>query len=347
MGVELANAWAEQGWAVGVLTLSHPGTDHYRLHPSVERIALDVIWDSANLWQSIHGNLRRSRMIRRAVRRFHPHVVVSFIEQTNVRMLAALLGTGTPVIVSERIDPRRHQVTRAWQFARRMLYPLASRVVVQTESVAQWARGFVSAGRVCVITNFVRTLPEPPDPGQRSTDGILAVGRLDRQKGFDLLLRAFAASGLAARGGRLTILGEGPEREPLASLARQLGIESAVSMPGIVNDPENWMARCAVFILPSRYEGFPNALLEAMAMGCAVIAADCDSGPREIIRDGEDGLLVPVEDVDALASALARLMDDADLRARLGREAVKVRHRFAKEALLRRWEDLIREVSHK
>ena len=104
------------------------------------------------------------------------------------------------------------------------------------------------------------------------------------------------------------------------------------------------MARTTVFVLPSRYEGFPNALLEAMAMGCPVIAADCDSGPREMIRHGENGLLVPVEDMDALAAALQKLFDDVALRTRLGAEALNIRERYSKHVIVDQWEKLIEEV---
>jgi len=341
---ELANGWAVKGWQVALLTLSTPGSDHYSLTPAIERIALDIIWDSPTLWHGVASNIRRSFAIRTAVRRFGPDVVVSFVEQTNIRMLAALVGTGIPVIVSERIDPRQHPVGLAWTAARRLLYPLARRVVVQTEAVAEWARRVVAASRVRVIPNFVREMPEPPEWSVRSSQEILAVGRLDKQKGFDLLLEAFARSGLAARGARLTLLGEGPERSALERQAQALGIAERVTMPGVVRDPETWMARAAVFVLPSRYEGFPNALLEAMAMGCPVIATDCDSGPREIICHGENGWLVPVEDANALSAALRRLFEDEALRCRLGTEAVKVRERYAKAKILSRWETLIEEV---
>lgn len=339
--VELANAFADRGHSVAVLTLVTAKRDHYHLDSRVERIALNMIWDSASIWQSIAGNWRRSRMIREAIQSYRPDAVVSFIEQNNVRVLAATVASGIPIIVSERIDPRWHQVGRAWTLARRLLYPLAARVVVQTERVAVWARTITSAGRVRVIPNFVRALPPGGERGQKS---LLAVGRLDRQKGFDVLLRAFAACGLAQHGVTLTILGEGPERKALETLARELNVAQAVEMPGVVEKPEVWMGRATVYVLPSRYEGFPNALLEAMAMGCPVIAADCDSGPREIIRNGENGLLVPVEDVGALADAMKTLFADAALRDRLGAGALTVRDRYSRDAIVRQWETLIEEV---
>nr|WP_281069975.1 glycosyltransferase family 4 protein [Pelomicrobium methylotrophicum] len=340
---QMANAWAARGRQVAVLTLSGTTADHYVLHPAVERIGLDLLRDSHSLWEAVRWNMRRSQAIQRAVRRWRPDVVISFIVQMNVTVLVALAGSRIPVIVSERTDPRRHAVGRAWRLARRLLYPAAARLVVQTESVARWAVGIVPGRRVRVVPNFVRELPPAAYTG-RATDELLAVGRLDQEKGFDLLLRAFAASEFARAGARLVILGEGPERRALETLAQELSIAERILLPGVVRDPETWMARCTAFVLPSRYEGFPNVLLEAMAMGCPVIAADCDSGPREIIKHGENGLLVPPEDVDALAQALDRLWRDAALRARLGAAAVEVRERFSKERVLALWEQMIEEV---
>lgn len=339
---ELANSFVSRFAAIGVLTLSSDVKDHYSLDPHVERIALDVLWNSRTPWVSLTGNLRRSSLIREAVKSFRPDIIISFIEQTNVRVLAAVLGLGVPVIVSERIDPRRYHVGRAWNVARRLLYPFASGIVVQSEPVASWARAFLKADRVHVVPNFVRSLPMPS--GSRSKNSVLAVGRLDRQKGFDILLRAFHAAGLAERGASLTILGDGPERATLDSLARELRIEHAVALPGVVSDPERWMAQATVFVLSSRFEGFPNVLLEAMAMGCPVIASDCDSGPRDIVRDDVDGVLVPPEDVNRLSAALARLMKDAAAREAIAEAGLAVRERFSKEAIVSQWDRLTRTV---
>jgi glycosyltransferase involved in cell wall biosynthesis len=107
------------------------------------------------------------------------------------------------------------------------------------------------------------------------------------------------------------------------------------------------MERAAVFVLPSRYEGFPNALIEAMAMGCAVVAADCGSGPGEIVRNEIDGLLVPPEDTESLARALRRVLEDATLRTALGKAALEVRERFAAHSILPKWEAVIEGVIRK
>ncbi len=340
----LANAFAEAGDEVALLTLSGKEEDHYELHPSVTRIGLNILKESRNILESIANNFWRFRIIRRAVQSWAPECVVSFIEETNIRVIFSLLGTRIPVVVSERIDPRRYYIGTMREIARRVLYPFAQRIVVQTDSVAGWAERFLPYERVAVIPNFIRDLPSPPPYMKRKRGEILAVGRLVPQKGFDLLLRAFAASKLYSHGMQLVILGDGPERALLQRLANELGIDKYLKMPGVVKHPERWMARCAFFVLPSRFEGFPNALLEAMAMGCPVIAADCDSGPREIVQDGVNGLLVPVEDVTALASAMQRLAFDKPLCERLGVAAQYVRVRYAKEKIVQRWHQLVEEV---
>jgi glycosyltransferase involved in cell wall biosynthesis len=340
---ELANTWAAQGVHVGFLTLAMSEEDHYSLSPMIERIALNIMKDSHTLWQTLVNNARHCWKIRCAIRKFAPDVVVSFIEQNNVRVLAALMGTGIPVVVSERTDPRHHDAGRAFSIARRWLYPFARRLAVQTKGVAtDWAGLFMPSEKVVVIPNAVREMPEVFSGVERDPCLILAVGRLSQEKGFDVLLKAFARSGLAGRDARLVILGEGAERASLEEFAHSSDIAQAVSMPGVVRDPESWMARCALFVMPSRYEGFPNALLEAMSMRCAVIATDCDSGgPREMVSHEHDGLLVPLEDEEAMALAMTRLFDDAQMRERLGEAAVGVRERFSREKVMQQWEDVL------
>jgi GalNAc-alpha-(1->4)-GalNAc-alpha-(1->3)-diNAcBac-PP-undecaprenol alpha-1,4-N-acetyl-D-galactosaminyltransferase len=344
MASELVNHWASRGWEVGLLTLSDTGSDHYMLNSGVERIGLDLMWESRNPWQSVVSNLHRSRMIRRSVEAYGPHLVVSFAEQTNVRVLAALLGTGIPIIVSERIDPRMHWVGRSWHAARRVLYPLSAAVVVQTDLVAAWAKRRVPKSKVWVIPNFVRHLPEPPPFFADRKRLILGMGRLDPQKGFDLLLRAFAASRAVAQGWRLVILGEGPERGRLEAIIAEQRLQGQVELPGVAAEPADWLGQTRVFMLPSRYEGFPNALLEAMAMGCAAVATDCLSGPAEIISNRQNGLLVPVNDIGGVTAALDSLTENPIEAEKLASEATKVRDRFAPERVLAQWDKLIISV---
>lgn len=344
MASEFVNERAARNDQVALLTLSGSGSDHYALDPRVRRIGLDLLWESRNLWQTVESNLRRSIMIRKSIHSFEPDVVVSFIEQTNIRVLASLLGTGIPIIVSERTDPRHYRVGRSWETARRLLYRMACAVVVQTEAVAGWAAEVVPKHKVRVIPNFVRTLPPVPDNQERE-QLIIGMGRLDRNKGFDLLIRSFGASRAGKEGWRLIILGEGTEREHLEMLINELGLTAQVNLPGVVAEPAEWLAQALIFAFPSRLEGFPNALLEAMGMGCAVVASDCPSGPGEIVKHGKDGLLVPVDDAFKFTAALDLLVEQPELAEALGEAAQTVRKRFSAGRIMGQWDNLISNIA--
>jgi GalNAc-alpha-(1->4)-GalNAc-alpha-(1->3)-diNAcBac-PP-undecaprenol alpha-1,4-N-acetyl-D-galactosaminyltransferase len=340
----LAGHWAARGLAVSLLTYSGEKPDHYSLPASVNRLRINLLWESAGLASRAVSEFRRRRLLRESITRSGPDVILSFGEATNVRVLSAAFGLGTPVVVSERVDPRQYAVPRSWHVLRRLLYPLARFVVVQTESVAQWARAFLAASKVRVIPNPVRPISprseRPATMGHRRS--VVAVGRLAEQKGFDVLLDAYARSKLTAAGWQLVILGDGPERDALQRRIDELGLQGAVLMPGVVKNTEQWLQHAQLFVLSSRFEGFPNALLEAMQCGLPVAAFDCPSGPGEIVRHEQTGLLVPAGDVEALAAAIARLAGDADLRQRLGSAAAAdVSSRFSLQHIGSMWEELL------
>ena len=343
---EMANWWAAHDRKVAVLTLENTYADHYLLHPSVERITID--WQLPRTRLHIPSQyIKHQTMLRNAVLNYKPDVLISFIDRTNIRMLFALAGTEVPLIVTERTDPRYHHIGLSWSLVRRLMYPFSSALVVQTNAVTAWAKQIVPNNRIRVIQNFVRAMPEPKDiksEADRLQPFLLSVGRLGKEKGHDLLIRAFSDAQSRQEYWRLVILGEGPERSKLEKLAGTLGIRDAVVMPGIVKEPTEWMHKAQFFALPSRYEGFPNALLEAMACGCAVIATDCPSGPAEIIHHNENGLLVPKEDIKALSAGMSRLMEDRELRTCLGQRALEVRSRFAKDTIMAQWDNLIENV---
>jgi GalNAc-alpha-(1->4)-GalNAc-alpha-(1->3)-diNAcBac-PP-undecaprenol alpha-1,4-N-acetyl-D-galactosaminyltransferase len=339
----LASHWADRGLNVSLLTYAGEKPDHYAVPASVNRLRISLLWESAGPASRALSEIRRRRTLRASIARSGAEIILSFGEATNVRVLSAALGLGIPVVVSERIDPRQYVIPKSWHLLRRLLYPLARYVVVQTDSVASWARAFVAESKIRVIPNPVRPVSQRYERPAAIAGRlwVVAVGRLAEQKGFDLLLDAYAQSKLTEAGWRLAILGEGPERDSLERKITQLGLSKSVLMPGTVGEPQAWMQHADLFVLPSRYEGFPNALLEAMSCGLAVAAFDCPSGPGEIVRHEQTGLLVPPGNVDALSAAITRLATDADFRRRLGSAAATdVAARFSIERVSAMWEDL-------
>jgi glycosyltransferase involved in cell wall biosynthesis len=171
------------------------------------------------------------------------------------------------------------------------------------------------------------------------------MGRLAAVKGFDLLLTAYSRT-CATTDTDLVIMGEGPERALLENLARSLGIADRVHLPGQLANPQPVLNGADVFVLSSRHEGFPNALLEAMALGIPVVAFQ-SVGVDAIIRDGVDGIIVPNSDVGLLSAAIDRLLQDILLRRRLGAAARNVLDRFSLQTVLDSWDRALRSVLHR
>jgi glycosyltransferase involved in cell wall biosynthesis len=169
---------------------------------------------------------------------------------------------------------------------------------------------------------------------------LLAVGRLSQEKGFDLLLESWSTLANHQPHWRLVILGEGPERASLEAQIQALGLDRAVLLPGRAGNVSDWYRRADLFVLSSRFEGFPNVLAEAMASGLAVVSTDCPTGPAAIVRDGVDGLLVPMNQPAALREALARLMHDDAMRASMAQCASQIAGRLELEVVAGRWRQL-------
>jgi len=351
----LANYWAAKEWKITLLVF-HDGTEapFYELDSRIRHLPLGIAGDSPNLFIGIWNNLKRIQTLQSAIAESKPDAVISFVDQANVLTLLATRLLNVPVVVSERVDPALYSIGRTWEQLRRWIYPWADRLVVQTKG----ALSYFSSGQqtcVCIIPNPVllptwgKNTSDKPLVGRTSAKdatarSLIAMGRFTKQKGFDLLLQAFARLKYIHSEWTLTILGDGELRTELESLRDSLGLSSQVYLPGVVRNPHEVLMQADIFVMSSRFEGFPNALCEAMACGLPVISTDCPSGPREIIRDGVDGILVPNEDTEALAAGMDRLMSNEAERKRLSDRAPEVVERFSLEKIMGMWEKLLAQV---
>jgi glycosyltransferase involved in cell wall biosynthesis len=248
---------------------------------------------------------------------------------------------GMPVIA---MSHESYAASAASSRARRVkkLYPDAARFLSLTEADAErWTRD----GAMNNTAAMPNPLPLPAiggaDPGARV---VVAAGRLSQEKGFDLLIEAWAAATAGRPGWTLRIHGSGPERERLAEQAASLGVAGTVDLAGQTGDIAAALVGGSIFASSSRAEGFPMSLLEAMACGLPCVAFDCAPGVREIVRDGVNGIVVAPGNTEAFAAALARLMDERDERTALGRNAVGSVAPYAPEVIVERWERMLKLV---
>lgn len=347
----MANYWANKGWEITLITFDSIAADFYDLHPNVKRIAVGLMGESHNPLLAIKNNAKRLMKLRYEIKRDKSSIVISFIDKINVLTLLATRRLNVKVIISERTHPAYHNIGRIWSRLRRICYPWADMIVGQSAAACAWLTNNIGKVSPVVIPNAVHNPDEISDDAKllkeiltksdSTMQTVVAMGRLSPEKGFDLLLRSFARISKAQPAWSLVIFGEGNERSSLARLADNLGIADRVFLPGLVQNPMQLMRQADLFVLSSRFEGFPNVLLEAMASGLPVISFDCPIGPREIIRDGIDGVLVPPENVDALADAMNKLMENAVERNRLAARAPEVTVRLRLEKIMGMWENII------
>lgn len=344
----LANFWAGRAREVTIVTLAPVSADFYPLDRRVERISLDLAGASRHALHGLWQNTRRVVTLRRLLRSQRPDVALAMMSTPNVLLaLASLWLPALQTIGSERCYPPHAPLGRLWHVLRRALYGRLSAMVALTGECAHWLETRTSASRVVVIPNAIawplpdnlprRSLPRLCQPHRKR---LLAVGRLDPVKNFDALIGAFARLAGAFPDWDLVILGEGPERARLASTIARMGLVQRVAMPGLAGNIAYWYGQADLFALTSLSEGFPNALAEAMAHGVPAVSVDCDTGPRDIIRHGIDGLLVPPDDIAALSDALARVMGDVALRRQLASRSTQARDRFSVEKIGQMWETL-------
>lgn len=351
--------WAQwlqsAGWQPLLLTRKPRSWDFYPIPAGVIRVVEPA--DAA--WMQTLGALAfpfRIRRLRHWLQRERVDLAIGITSLPAIKLLFACRGLGVPCVVSERNYPPLKRIGPIWSALRRLSYPWAALHLVQTRAVGQWLTQQLRARRQLLLPNPVQwPLPAfhpqlDPEPwlaaaGVGSDDPVLlAVGTKAEQKGFDRLVRWFGE--LAPRHPRLQLVIVGLDEQPyhgrdqqadlLAGLRDQPELRSRLHFPGRVGNLAAWYARSQIFVLSSRYEGFPNVLLEAMAAGCCCVAADCPQGPADLLDNGVNGVLMPLETEDQTwVEQLDHLLRERASRVRFGAAATGVRERYAPTRLRR------------
>ena len=285
------------------------------LHPRVLAFGLKTAGPVFSvIWQG-----RRTIWLRRTIRKIKPDAVLSFLTQTNILTVLATRGLATHTAISERNDPRLQRHRPRVEFMRRIVYPWADVVTANSKGALDALQAFVPEEKLAFLPNPLADQPSS-ETFAFTAPTVITVGRLVEQKGIDVLLAAWAKVAASLPGWRLALVGDGPLADELKEQARKLGVEDSVDWVGHVSDPFPLLRGAKLFVMTSRFEGTPNALLEAMACGLPAVVSDASPGPCELIGTDESraGLIVPVEDANATADAILRLARDDTLRRRFG-----------------------------
>lgn len=342
--VNLANYFYRQGYEVYMVTLE-PDEGLYPMENGIHKIVLKDEQKSGIIGR-IRGALGRITQVRRLLADTQAQTLVSFIGKTNIRAILAALGTRTKVFVSVRSAPGREYAGRLQSVLAKTLFCFADGIVFQSEG----AKSFFPK----TVQRKSRILYNPLSPeyidafytGERRNE-IVTVGRMDKVKNHALLVDAFSRVVKEKPQMHLTIYGGGDCMEAIQKQVKELGIADKVSLPGDSEQISEKIRDARMFVLSSDFEGMPNAVAEAFAVGAVVVSTDCPSGgARMLVRDGETGLLVPVRDAERMAAAMLRILEDAKLEERLRRNAYKFSQTLHPDKINGMWKQYIEETDN-
>lgn len=340
--VNLAEYFYKEGYDVCIIT-QYKKEDEYTVSPAIGRVLSDLTEEETG--KSRFCNFfRRLFKLRRILKTVKPDIVLTCTAKSNFMTMAASTFLKTKVVVSIVADPKMEYDTKAIRLIARTYFCFADGIVFQTKEARAFFPAYIQKKSVILSNALNPQFLRERYAGEREKE-IVAVGRLDDNKNHALLICAFAEIADRFPEYRLVIFGEGECRGRLESLIAEKSLSARVFLAGVTADVAGSIERAALFVLPSNTEGMPNTLLEAMALGLTVISTDCPcGGPRELVRQEENGLLVPVGDADALAKAMESVLSNPAKAEEMGRNAQKIQEQLRPEAANRSWKDYFEKV---
>lgn len=359
---QLATRWSSEH-EVHLVTWASSESDQYPLPDQVVRHGLQLQFPSSGMLSGLRANWKRVQKLRQKLKAICPDFILSFSDQMNIVALEAARPISAPIWIAEHSDPAKQRLSRLWEAWRSRSYPTCNGCVALTPSIAHYMERWVPAARMHVIPPAInpqavdtQALDRPAVDTQamditnrklasRATDrrkSFLFLGRLSREKGLDLLIQTWHKIADALPDWDLIIVGEGEQRIALETLA---GGSESIRFCGWTTDPWTHYRTADCFVLPSRYEGFPVALLEAMSQGTPAIATRCSSAIEQLADSGRSLRVVPTESIDELATAMRTLARDHALRQSLADAAKQVAATYSWNAIGPMWDALLSPAS--
>ncbi|RXJ45968.1 glycosyltransferase family 4 protein [Gelidibacter gilvus] len=326
------------------IILLYKCTPFYKLD---ERISITYCTELYNpkpkAFQSLKNHFKIFSSVLKILKENQIDLSIGFMTTSNIYLSIASKLNGKPCIISERIHPDHRQLNIFWQKLRHFSYQFSQVLVVQTASIKEYFETFMDSEKIIIIKNPLATeLIAKKETYNSRENIILNVGSLTVQKNQDLLINAF--SNVDNTDWKLVLVGDGELKSQYQDLIYSLKLEQKVTLVGNVNNVEDYYNNASIFVFPSRYEGFPNALTEAMYFGLPCISTACPSGPSEIINSGINGFLIQVENQLELENRLTTLMIDENLRKKFSKRAMESTTEFLPQTINTDWKNIINQI---
>lgn len=318
-------------------------------YPLDKRINVISCFDKIDQPKSIFSSLKLNYKILNKVTQITKKegidLLIGFITSANVIATLAAKKNKIPAFISERNDPLKPEIPKFWLLLRRWVYPMANNIIVQTEKVKDIYEKMLNTKNITVLPNPIAPkFSKLRKKGQAREKIILSVGRFNNDKRQHKIIEAYNSLNLVDW--KLLLIGDGPNKKKLASLIEKYELSNRVTILSNIRDVENYYNKSSIFVFASKAEGFPNVLLEAMHFGLPSISTDCKYGPSEMIEDGDNGFLVPVDDQKELTNKLTILVNDENLQNQFSHRALETTKKYMSSVVTKQWEQLINRYIH-
>lgn len=335
----LANQFADKGYESIVLT-SYTLDKEYITNDKVKRICLEDYQKSSD--SKFFKNIKMIKSLRKIIKEIEPDILVSFMREPVVRALLACRKLKVKTIISIRNDPIKEYPGLSGKIMAKHILPKADGCVFQTEDAKKYFPKKLQENSKIIFNQVDEKFF---DMDKKEGEYIVSIGRLSPQKNQTMLINAFEKVNRKYPDEKLLIYGNGDLKEELKKEIKKKNLQDRIFLMGSTNDVPKVLSKAKMFILSSDYEGMPNTLLEAMAVGLACISTDCPcGGPRTIIKQNQDGILVPVNDEEELEKSILLLLEDREFSEKLSKNAKEKSEIFKPSNIFKQWEDYFIEV---
>ncbi|MBO5486161.1 MAG: glycosyltransferase [Eubacterium sp.] len=343
--VNLAEYFHSSGYRVTIVTKLQDEVE-YPVPEGVTRILADITGDEISK-NRITNLYRRIARLRRIWKQLRPDHIVSFIKKNNFMAITSSIGMKIPVIVSVRSNPAREYPDKLTRLLVRILFSRAAGVVLQTQQAVEFFPKVVKKKAVVLPNSLSEQFLQVRYSKARKKE-IVWVGRMDANKNPKMLLNVFGKIAEQYPDWSLTYIGDGPQLNELKEMCREKPYEKQVTFLGKIDQVAREIGAASIFVLTSKQEGMPNALMEAMVSGLAAISTDCPcGGPAELIQNEENGILIPVDDEMALEAALKRLIDEDAYREKIGENAKGLIQKVHPDTVNRQWLEYVESTARR